>query len=198
MANFDRFITPNMLNLTDSYAVKILICYFLRQIDRPITPNQLTEIATADGVVNYFIYTEAIEQMLEAGTIVVEKDEDGTEFYVLSKIGKAGAEDFKKLVPKSFRDRILASGLKFFAKLSNEQNVKCDISDTESGYEVHCVCTDNDLLLMDLKLFAPDLEQATMLKDKMLLNPAEFYGKVLDFASENTEYKPEPEELDEL
>ncbi len=198
MANFDRFITPNMLNLTDSYAVKILICYFLRQIDRPITPDQLTEIATVDGVINYFIYTEAIEQMLEAGTIITETDDNGIEYYVLSKIGRAGADDFKKLVPKSFRDRILASGLKFFAKLNNEQNVKCDIAKTDSGYEVNCVCTDNNLLLMDLKLFAPDFEQATMLKEKIMLNPAEFYGKVLDFASDNTEYKPEPEEVEDI
>ena len=64
MANFDRYVTPNMLNLTDSYAVKILICYFLRQINRPITPEQLTEIATADGVINYFVYTEAMNQKI--------------------------------------------------------------------------------------------------------------------------------------
>ncbi len=198
MANFDKYVTANMLNLTDSYAVKILICYFLRQINRPITPDQLTEIATADGVVNYFIYVEAIEQMLDAGTILLETDEDGMQYYILSDVGRAGADDFKKLVPKSFRDRILSSGLKFFAKLKNQQDVKCSITQSGKGYNVVCICTDNDLVLMDLKLFAPDLEQAQMLRDKILLNPTEFYSKVLDFATENKEYDPEPKEVDDL
>ena len=55
MANYDKFI-PASLTLDDTYAIKILICYFMRQIDRPITHNQLAEIATADGSVNYFVF----------------------------------------------------------------------------------------------------------------------------------------------
>ena len=47
-------ITPDIFNPTDVYEVKILLAYFLFQMDRPITPNQLTEIATGDGIVNYF------------------------------------------------------------------------------------------------------------------------------------------------
>lgn len=86
MDRFEKYITPNMLNLTDTYAVKILICYFLKQMSRPITPDQLTEIATADGIVNYFIYMEAMNQMLESGTIIlVEKD--GKSWY--KQIGRA-------------------------------------------------------------------------------------------------------------
>ena len=53
-----------MMSLQDKYAIKILLCYFLRQINRPITPNQLAEIATADGIVNYFTYAETVEEML--------------------------------------------------------------------------------------------------------------------------------------
>lgn len=197
MANFDKFITPNMLSLTDSYAVKILICYFLQQIGRPITPNQLTEIATSDGTVNYFIYTEAIEQMLEAGTLTVE-EEAGESYYVLSEAGRAGAEDFKKIVPKSFRDKILSSGLKFFAKLKNDNDVKVSVTEQGKGYLVNCICTDGGIKLMELKLYAPDAEQAHMLADKIMLNPTDFYAKVIDFASNNQEYEPDTKEIPQI
>ena len=73
MDSIEKFISPNMLSLTDSYAVKILICFFLKQIERPVTPNQLMEIATADGIVNYFYYTEAIDSLLEAKTVICEE-----------------------------------------------------------------------------------------------------------------------------
>ncbi len=197
MANFDKYVTPNMLSLTDTYAVKILLCYFLWQINRPITPDQLTEIATADGFLNYFIYSDALNQMLESGTITLE-EQDGEEYYHLSPLGKAGAEDFKKIVPRSFRERILSSGLKFFAKLKNDRDVKISITEQSRGYVVNCLCTDGNMVLMDLKLFAPDKEQASMLADKIMLNPSDFYGKVLDFAVNNEEYNPDPKEVDDL
>lgn len=197
MANFDKFITPNMLSLTDSYAVKILICYFLQQIGRPITPNQLTEIATSDGTVNYFVYTEAVEQMLESGTLLIE-EEAGESYYVLSETGRAGAEDFKKIVPKSFRDKILSSGLKFFAKLKNDNDVKVSVSEQGKGYSVNCICTDGGIKLMELKLYAPDEEQARMLADKILINPTDFYAKVIDFASNNQEYEPDTKEIPQI
>lgn len=195
MANYDKYITPNMMNLTDTYAVKILICYFLRQINRPITPLQLTEIATDDGIVNYFVFTEAMNQLLEAKTITIEQ-EDGEEYYVLSELAKLGADDFKRMVPKSFRDKILGSGLRFFAKLKNENDVKASITEQEKGFTVGIHCTDGPLMLMDLKLYAPDREQAELLRDKIIENPADFYGKVLDFALENEEYRPEPTEVE--
>jgi hypothetical protein len=190
MDNFEKFLTPNMLSLTDSYAVKILICYFLKEIDRPVTPEQLTEIALSDGILNYFYYTEAMNSMLEAKTIEI-KNVDGVDYYYLTEMGRAGAESFKTIVPKSFRDKILAAGLKFFAKLKIEHDVKCEITKLDKGYSVSCVCNDNDVVLMDMKLFAPDEEQAKLIREKIMQNPTEFYGKVLNYALENEQYVPE-------
>ena len=67
--SFINSVTPDILNPTDQYEVKILLAYFLYQIDRPVTPNQLTEIATGDGIVNYFLFSEAVNEMLKNETI---------------------------------------------------------------------------------------------------------------------------------
>lgn len=196
MANYDNFMTPNMLSLDDAYAVKILICYFLRQINRPITPDQLTEIATDDGIINYFVFMEAMNQLLEAKTVTLEKQDDGEDAYVLSELAKLGADEFKRMLPKILRDKILSSGLRFFAKLKNENNVDSYVAEMERGYAVGVRCTDGPFVLMDLKLYAPDREQAELLQDKIVKNPADFYAKVLDFALENEDYKPEPKEVE--
>lgn len=190
MDSIDKFISPNMLSLTDSYAVKILICFFLKQIERPVTPNQLMEIATADGIINYFYYTEAIESLLEAETIKLEEIE-GTEYYMLSDIGKKGADSFKTLVPKSFRDKILASGMRLFSKLKIEHDVVCEIEKLDKGYKVCCTFKDNDVVLLGMSLFAPDIDQARLMKEKILLNPSEFYSKVIDYTLDNREYIPD-------
>ncbi|MGN0595272.1 MAG: DUF4364 family protein [Hominimerdicola sp.] len=185
----EELISDDMRNISDVYQVQILLAYFLNQINQLCTPNQLTEIATGEGVVNYFIYTEAISAMLKNGTIIITEI-DGTEYYQLTEKGVEGAESFKKQVPKSFRDKIYAAGLRLFAKLKNERDITFDIKKQEKGYQVHCRCCDNDLVLMDITLFAPDEEQANYIRGKIRMNPTDFYCKVVDYIIDNEEYVP--------
>lgn len=184
--NFEKYVTPNMLNLTDKYAIKILLCYFLKQIDRPITQNQLTEIVTGDGVINYFLYIEAIEELYQNGLLYVNQV-DGRDYVEMSDIARQTADEFKGIVPRSFRDKVLAAGLRFFARLKSG-NVKCDIEPREKGASVHFSCIDGGEKLMDLTLYAPDATQAEFMKSKIMQNPSEFYSKVLDFVIENEDF----------
>ena len=187
--NPEEHVSDNMKNISDVYEVQILLAYFLNQINQLCTPNQLTEIATGEGVVNYFVYTEAISRMLANQTLELAEIEGGS-YYRLTEKGKEGAQKFKKLVPKSFRDKMYAAGLRLFAKLKNERDVTFEITPAEKGYNVHCRCCDNELTLMDITLYAPDEEQANYIKSKILMNPTDFYCKVVDYIIENEEYVP--------
>ena len=189
MPNPEDFISTNMKIISEVYMIQILLAYFLNQINQLCTPNQLTEIATGEGIVNYFDYTAAITAMLENRTIEL-KEIGGTEYYVLTEKGSSGAENFKKQVPKSLRDKIYAAGLRLFAKLKNERDIIFDITENSRGYNVHCKCCDGDLALMDINLFAPDEEQANYIKSKIQMNPTDFYCKVVDYIIENEEYVP--------
>lgn len=188
--NPNEFISDEMKNVSEVYRVEILLAYFLNQTEQLVTPNQLMEIATSDNLVNYFSYTEAINQMLTVGTVEIVEIE-GTAYYKLTEKGIKGAEDFKFHVSKSFRDRIYASGLKLFAKLKNERDITFDITQTDNGYEVHCSCKEGDLVLMDITLFAPDIEQANYIKSKINMNPTDFYCRVVDYVIDNEEYVPD-------
>ncbi len=189
MTNPEEFISNDMKNVTEVYRVQILLAYFLNQINQLCTPNQLTEIATGEGIVNYFDYTAAVTAMLENGTLELSEIE-GTEYYRLTEKGTSGAENFKKQVPKSLRDKIYASGLRLFAKLKNERDITFDIAKNDRGYNVHCKCCDGNIVLMDINLFAPDEEQANYIKSKIQMNPTDFYCKVVDYIIENEEYVP--------
>ena len=183
-------ITPEVFSPVDVYEVKILLAFFLNKIGRPVTAAQLMEIATSDNVVNYFLYVEAIQQMLENGTVALE-EQDGGEVYVLTESGRRGVVDFKNLVNKSVRDRIYAAGLRLFARLRAEQEARFEITDTPAGCTVRCVCEDAGMTLMDMTLLAPDREQAEFIKSKIALNPSAFYSKVLDFLIQNEEFVPD-------
>lgn len=173
-------IKPEVFNPREVYEVKLLMAYFLNQTGKPCTYQQLLEIFTGEGIVDYFLFIEALKELLDTGVMVC-RDKDGVNEYVLSDEGREGAESFKKLVPKSVRDRILASGLRIFARQKAEQSIKTEITETETGCCVSCAVTDSGITLMQLSLFAPDREQAEHIRRKMVADPAELYGRVLDF-----------------
>lgn len=186
-------ISTNIYNPRDVYEVKILLAYFLNKIDQPVTPAQMLEIIRSDDTVSYFLYVEAVEKMLENGTLAVEERE-GTEYYVLTESGKAGAESFKHLVSKSVRDRVYAAGLRLFARLRAEREMHFEITPLEKGCTVHCRLEDGGTELLDLKLYAADQGQAEFIKSKILMNPSDFYGKLLDYVIMNEEYVPDLDE----
>lgn len=188
-----NFEFSDMNNINDIYAVKILICYFLNKVERPVAPDQLLEICTGSNIVNYFSYNQAVDSMLENG-LIEEISHDGENLYNLTEKGKTGAEEFKTMAPKSAREKILAEGLRLFAKIKNENTVSFEITQTEKGCEVKCVCVDNNLKLMELTLFAPDKEQAEVVKSRIRMNPQGLYGKIMDFVIDNEEYVPEIED----
>lgn len=190
-----ELVSNQMKNVSEVYRVQILLAYFLSRINQLCTPAQLTEIATGEGVVNYFDYTAAIDSMIGNNTLEIIEI-DGIEYYNLTEKGRSGAEDFKKQIPKNLRDKIYAAGLRFFAKLKNEHDVTFEIFPRDKGYNVHCKCCDGDLLLMDINLFAPDMEQANYVKSKIQMNPTDFYCKVVDYIIENEEYVPPVADLE--
>ena len=175
--------------MTEVYRAQILLAYFLNRINQLCTPNQLTEIATGEGIVNYFDYTAAVSAMMENGTLEIAEVE-GTEYYRLTEKGRAGAESFKKQVEKSLRDKIYASGLRLFAQLKSEMDISFDVTKAENGYNVGCKYTDGDMTLMDIQLYAPDEEQANFIRSKIKMNPTDFYCRVIDYIIENEEYVP--------
>lgn len=177
------------LELKDLHSVKVLICYLLKQLNSPITHDQLYEIAVGSEIINYFYFSEAMNDLYKVGAIVKEF-RDGTEVLVLTSKGSSSVEEFKKYVPKSFRDKLLSSALKFFAKLKCENEVSCEIEEIEGGYYINCCIHDVKEDILQMKLYAPDMEQAKLIKDKIMLNPSDFYGKILNFALDNVEFEP--------
>ncbi|MDD6279657.1 MAG: DUF4364 family protein [Ruminococcus sp.] len=173
--------------IKDVPTLNILLCYLLYKIDRPVEPEQLYEIAVSTELINYFYYQDSIDYLLKSECIALEKNKNGVESYVLLVKGRECAKELKKYAPKSYRDKLVLAALKYFAKLKYEQEIKIEYVPIENGYYTHVRCLDAKCDLMDLKLFAPDLTQAKLLGEKIMLNPSGFYGKVIELALSNKE-----------
>lgn len=175
------------LVIKDVPTLNILLCYLLYKIARPVEVEQLYEIAIGTGIINYFYYQDSIDYLLKNGLISIDKGENGLDEYVLQPKGRECARQLKTYAPKSYRDNLVLAALRYFARRKAEQELKIEYIQIENGYYVHIRCLDVNCDLMDLKLYAPDLTQAKMIGERILLNPAGFYGKVVELALSNEE-----------
>ena len=173
--------------IKDVPTLNILICYLIYKIDRPVGKEHLYDIVINTGVINYFYYQDSIDYLLKNGLIAEGKDDHGLDCYTLLTKGVACARELKKYAPKSYRDKLVLAALRYFARLKFEQEIKIEYIPVENGCYTHIRCLDTKNDLMDLKLFAPDMGQAKLIGEKIMLNPAGFYGKVIELALSNEE-----------
>lgn len=176
-------------HLPNVHAAKVLLCYLLKKIERSVTPDQLYEIAVGSGVMNYFDYSGALDELVKNETILL-KEEGDAGVYILAPKGLYTIDELKQYAPKSFRDRLFATALKYFARQRRENEVKISYKEAGNGYYVECRILDIGEDLLQIRLFAPDLEQAELIGEKIMENPTDFYGKIIGFALENKEEEP--------
>lgn len=175
--------------LKDVPTLNILICYLLHKINRPVETEHLYDITVGEGIVNFFYYQDSIDYLLKNELIKTETDENDTEFYVLLPKGVACAQNLKKYAPKAYRDKLVLVALRYFTKIKSEKEIIIKYVPLDRGCYIHIRCPDVKNDLMDLKLFAPDIRQAKLIGDRILLNPAGFYGKIIELALSNEETK---------
>lgn len=181
--------------LRDLQTVKILICYLLYRLHKPIEADNLYDIAVSTEIINYFYYQDSIDYLIKNNSIIETVNDENVKIYTLTEKGKNCAKTLREYVPKSYRDKIVVAALKYFAKLKYESEVKIEYIKLETGYYVHCRCLDIKDDLMDLKLYAPDLTQAEILGKNIMKNPTGFYSNILNFALDNQEEKFDPDSL---
>lgn len=173
--------------IRDVPTLNILLCYLLYKINHEVEIEQLYEIAIETGIVNYFYYQDSIDYLLKNQLISLKKDENGIDCYVIEPKGIACAKQLKTYAPKSYRDKLVLAALRFYARRKNEKEMKIEYIPAGKGYYTQIRVLDTKCDLMELKLYAPDLTQAKLIGEKILLNPSGFYGKVIELALFNEE-----------
>lgn len=175
------------MEIKDVPTLNILLCYLMYKIGKDVDTENLYEIAISTGIINYFYYQDSIDYLLKNDLVALKKNDTGNDCYELLPKGKACARELKKYAPKSYRDKLVLAALKYFARRKYEQEIKIEYIKLDNGYYTHVRCLDTSDDLMDLKLYAPDLTQAKLIGEKIMLNPAGFYGKVVELALSNEE-----------
>ncbi len=172
-------ITPG--GLTDVYEIKILICYLLDSIRKPVDQDTLNNIITYDNLVSFLDYSVALSELIDFGNLSLERQEDGSECFVLTDLGQETSRTLRKHVPIAIRERITATALNVLAQMKREREISIETVPVKDGLIVKLAIHDIGSDLMRFELLVPDQEQADIVIRKIKKDPAAFYRNTVEY-----------------
>lgn len=164
-----------LFNTTD---IKILICYLLASIDEPIPANQLANLLHYEGIANAFEVSDAIVALVKSGQIKqFDKNDDS---YIITEMGRNTAETLKTSISYSVKDRAYAASIKMLAKFKNAKDTKFETTHENGHIYLTCSILDSGIPFFSVKLQLTDEDQAHIIKEKFLEDPAAVYSLLIE------------------
>ncbi len=167
---FSAGVQPGGLNT--SQEIKILLCYMLHTVNRPMARDEVTDIIVAGEMANYFDVEDAIEELLRLQHLVT----DGERHIATTVTGSQIGETLASRIPYTLRERSVKAALALLKRRAIEQDNKVDIRRLENGgCEVTCTVLDQGRVLLAVTLRVADEFQAEQIKENFLADPSFLY-----------------------
>lgn len=119
------------------------------------------------------------------GNLIPADDEHKT--YSLTKNGAEIAKQLDSTVAYTIKEKAYACAVKLLAEKKKEIENKVNIMKNDNGFTVECSVSGGDMELMKLDIYAPEMEQALILKKNFLDNPKKAYKIMLALLTKDKE-----------
>ncbi len=172
--------------LKDKQEIKILICFLLDKVKKALDKNDITSILQIYGLANYFEVSQAFEEMVNNSNIEIDKENGGS--YFVTPTGKMIVEELSTSLPVSVREKALKSAEIYLNRLKSERENKVIIQKNKWGYNVICKVSGGEFNMLELKLYAPDIQAASIIKNNFYRDPSGFYKNVMSFLTQNEDF----------
>jgi|LSQX01.1.fsa_nt_gb hypothetical protein len=179
MENYDAFsagVEPGGLRSRNE--IKLLICFLLRSLDKPLTKNQLNIVMQEHGLANYFEVNQALGELLLSGNITTGFGGDDESLHLAERVSSS-VEMLEDDLPKSVKEKALNSAVNLLTRERRERENNIEVEALENGYNVTFTLSDKGDLLMRLTIFAADIEQVNTIRKGFLDDPVRLYSGII-------------------
>ena len=164
---FDEGINPG--GMRSKNEIKTLICYLYNSVKENIDKGIVIQAILKQGLANYFETSSAFDDLVTNGNLV------------------PAAKQLDSILAYSIKEKAYACAVKLLAIKKNEIENKVDIVKNSNGFTVKCSVSGGDMDLMKLDVYAPEMEQALILKKNFLDNPKKAYKIMLALLTKDKE-----------
>lgn len=179
-------ISPPELSQLADWQFCIIMSDVLMRFDGRLPESWLFDIMVGGKYLSNFLYHDALGSLLEAHAVERITEHD-TEMIVLTESGRRDAKNLRLMVPKLFRDQVHLTALRHVARQKALRDLKITYEPDEKGCKLCLCCMDHGTEMFFLRISTPSRENAEELSERILRNPARFFGKIIDLAMTNEE-----------
>lgn len=163
--------------LFNTAEIKILVCYIISSINKPVPGQMLANVLHYEGIANCFEVNDAIASLCKNGHLeLIDEKED---IYIITESGKDIAETLKTSLPLTVKDRAYTAALKMVSRFRNSKESDIKITKEDGKTFINCSAKDNGVPFMSVKLLVSDEEQALFIKNKFL-NDSGIYSEIIE------------------
>lgn len=165
---------PRIGFIRDKLDIKLLILYLLDHLAAPIDFSTLTDLAMCDPGVDYFLFAEAITELIQSEHIKLEDDR-----YSITDKGHSNSADSESSLSVVIRKRCDSRLAPLNAELRRSAQIHTDVHE-ENGTYVLSLSLDDDMgNLMHLSLTAVSRDQCEEMSRRFRERPEKIYQHIL-------------------
>lgn len=163
---------PRYGYIRDKLDVKVLVLYLTSRTAAPIDFPALTDLSMCDDGVDYFMFAQAVSELVESGHLLLENDR-----YSVTEKGRKNGSVCEESLPLSVRQKCDRNLAALNARLRREAQIRTEILPRAEtgGFTVRLILDDNDGNLMTAELYSPTEEQANMMSNSFRNCPELIY-----------------------
>lgn len=159
---------------------KLMILYFLNQVDYPLTNAQMSGFLLEREYTNYFTIQQVISDLLEAELIHSETIRNSS-YFRITKAGKETLHFFCDQISDAIKEDIRSFLIENQYELREEVSTPADYYEQKKGeYVAHCRILEHDDMLLELSIAVPSEEKAIQICDQWRDRNQDIYATLFE------------------
>ncbi len=183
-------VDDNVNGIRSSEKIRIIICYILKNVDSPLTRDNMQSALYDNGIANYFEISQAIDNLLDVGAVEITDN-----VLILNSKGEQIARDLNDELSLFIKNKAVRAAklTAVYEKRKKENDISIiKLDDKKYRLDITLLSglanSDNTDELMKIAVFVTDSLQAETMKTTFLNNPVRLYEKVIEALTEDSEF----------
>lgn len=158
---------------------KLIVLYIFKNIDIPLTKNQIINITLENNLIDYFTLQECITELETSDLIgIIESNQKPS--YILTKSGQQTIDVFEERIDTSIKDLIRKFISENKEKIKKETEILSNFYEkSENEYIVNLKVIENQITIIDLTLSVVSAKQAKLISEKWKNMAHKVYGDLI-------------------
>ncbi len=164
--------------LKDRSEIKLMVCYLLKTLNKPLTRTQINEILQKDKIANYFEINGAVSDLVSSGQITSEIIDDD-ELITITPRTELSVAIIERDLPRTLRERAVNAALNVLQRDRIKKESTVTWEPHGEGYHVTFTVSDMDTELLKVTVYVTDERQIEIVKRNFYNNAVDIYSDVI-------------------